>query len=184
MTKRIFDSYPSEEEALAAVTDLQTKGYKAEDLVLLSNKRTQAALEDRTDVEVKSSSDGKGGDSFLDKIRRVFTQEEETEENPDTKKRLVEAGLSEEQAIRYAAEVDDGHILIAADEESSGSAIKPLSDPNLDPVAVPDSTDTVTGVGEPTEDITRTTAGDPEPSVESTHPSERNRVDSPPEDKK
>lgn len=180
MVKRVFGSYNSEEEAIHGVEELQEKGYKADDLLLMSNKDKREVLEENTNVEVKSSPISNGnGDSLIDKIKRAFTQETGPEDQATTQEKLVEHGLSEEQASRYAADVEDGKILIAADEASAGSTIRPLTDPNLDPVAEPENLDKVTGKYEPTEDMPRSsmapTPEEPEPSLESTHPAEENR---------
>lgn len=157
MEKRVFGSYNSEEEAISGVEELEGKGYMAKDLLLLSNKDKRAALEENTNVEVKSSPIS-NGNSLLDKIKRAFTQESDAEEPIGTQEKLVEYGLSKEQASYYAADIEDGKILIAADESSAGSTIRPLANPNLDPVAEPENTNTdkVTGYYEPVDDIPRT----------------------------
>lgn len=182
MVKRVFGSYSTEEEAIEGVKELQEKGYTAEDLLLLGNKDTQEVLEENTNVEVKSSPVS-NGNSLMDKIKRAFTQENGPEESTGTVNKLVEYGLSEEQASRYAPEVEEGKVLIAADEESAGSTIRPFADSNLDPVAEPENSDNVTGINEPTEDVPRSSdmetgpsSEDPEPSRESTHPSEENKL--------
>lgn len=184
MVKRVFGSYATEEEAVKAVKELQEKGYKAEDLLLLGNRDTQEVLEEKTDVEIKTSPISNGnGDSLIDKIKLVFTQETGRKDVEKTKDKLAESGLSEKQAARYAEDVENGMVLIAADEESSGSTIRPLTDPNLDPIANAEESDNVSGFHEPTDDIPRNSENevqpsseDPEPSLESTHPAKDNKL--------
>lgn len=156
MEKRVFGSYNSEEEAIHEVEELEEKGYMAKDLLLLSNKDKRAALEENTNVVVKSSPIS-NGNSLLDKIKRAFTQESDTDEPTGTLEKLVEYGLSKEQAAYYAADIEDGKILIAADESSAGSTIRPLANPDLESVAEPENTNTdkVTGNYEPVDEVSR-----------------------------
>lgn len=178
--KRVFGSYKSEEEAIRTVEELQEKGYRAEDLLFLSNKNKREVLEESTEVEVKSSPLS-NNTSLLDKIKQAFTQEAGTEDQTPTEEKLIEYGLSKEQALNYADDVESGAILIAADEESAGSTIRPLADPNLDPV--PDPGVVEGDIYEPIERIqgtyghwTEPSPSNPEPSKESIHPSEENRL--------
>lgn len=182
MVKRVLGSYNTEEEAIRAVRELQGKGYMAEDLLLLSNKTKREALEENTEVEVKSSP-ASNGNSLFDKIKQVFTLEADSEERAGTKEKLIEFGLSKEQSSIYATDVEGGSILIAAEEDSASSTIRPLADPNLDPVADEERTDSATGLIDPDKKPGRNSAGsarpssaDPEPSLESTHPSSLNRL--------
>ncbi|WP_164669723.1 general stress protein [Virgibacillus doumboii] len=117
MANEIYGPYKSNKEAVTKAEILELKGHKGENITIFANKHNANALENRTDITIESDmSVNKTGDSFFDKIKKaVLTDKPDT--NTDLHEKLVEHGISKEQAKTYKEEIELGNVLIVADDE-------------------------------------------------------------------
>lgn len=115
MTNEIYGPYHSEEEVIKAVDIMTLKGFKAENITILANKKLCNQLEKRTDANVESSAEDDSEASIISKIKNVFMDEDKSEFN--FRERLVELGLSEKQAEKYEKDIESGKILVLANDE-------------------------------------------------------------------
>ena len=116
MTKLIIGSYHSEDDAVNAVAVYELKGHLAKNIIILTNQNNINEIKKQTDVEVKSNAPNSEEDSSLtDKIKKIFTYHSNIE--LDTREKLIEFGLSPEDASKCMTEVNSGKIVVLADDE-------------------------------------------------------------------
>lgn len=132
MAKKVIGVFATEEEAEETIQNLESQGYKPEDLTILTDRGNAESLENESDVRLETGvSRNKQDESFMDKIKRAFMQDVGPEEKLSTKERLGSHGLPEEQIPRYAKELESGNFLLLSDE-NSGGRVAPIADDNLD----------------------------------------------------
>lgn len=119
MPKKVIGSYSSEEEAIQAVNAFELKGYDSDDLTVMTGRGKTKELRTFTDANVEKTGSGAGSGSFWEKIKKVLTYDAAT--NLPANQQLTDQGVHPDDAERYAAELDDGKILVTADlkEETS-----------------------------------------------------------------
>lgn len=128
MKRRVAGIYESEEKAKEIVENLQIEGHRPEEIIIVVNDKEKTDwLRDETSAkteklvenpeEVKESSEEKM--SFMEKIKTAFKGQ--TEFSGDTSANdakepfnFTELGFSEEEAGRYAEEINNGNIIILA----------------------------------------------------------------------
>lgn len=116
MASEIFGPYHSTEEAIKEVNILGLKGYKDDNIIVFTNGSNTNALENRTDVNVENDVTEKAHeDSFMDKVKKIFTDEHDS--SPDIHEKLVNQGVSDMQADKYAKDIESGKILILVNDE-------------------------------------------------------------------
>ncbi|RLL40348.1 YsnF/AvaK domain-containing protein [Oceanobacillus piezotolerans] len=116
MVKQVIGSYNSEEEAILAVNRLERDGFEAQDLTIVTNRRGNTeALERQTNINVENgTASSKEDESFWESIKRLFTDEEDTNSvNPTDQ--LINLGLTEEDAAVYREDLAAGGILLLSD---------------------------------------------------------------------
>ncbi|UJL47468.1 general stress protein [Virgibacillus sp. NKC19-16] len=118
MAKEIIGSYPSKDEAVNVVERLELKGFVAKNITIFANSDHKKEMEKRTDVKVKSdATENEDDESFMDKVKKVFTGNSVTDSHIELHEKLVNAGVSEHQAQKYSDEIESGNILVVADDE-------------------------------------------------------------------
>ncbi|WP_077324900.1 general stress protein [Virgibacillus siamensis] len=115
MANEIYGPYHSKEEVIKAVDIMTLKGFKAENITILANKRLSSKLENQTDANVESSEADESETSILNRIKGLFKDEEESE--PTFSERLTALGMSEAQAEKYVEGIESGQILVIANDE-------------------------------------------------------------------
>ncbi|PYZ97688.1 hypothetical protein CR205_03590 [Alteribacter lacisalsi] len=105
--------YETTEETIREIEKLRGEGKTAEQITIASKedhalgkiaRKSDAHVQDVDDLEDPDRDDG-----FFDKVKNVLGQDNSVESNGD---KLIEIGLSEEDAARYEKEVDNGNILV------------------------------------------------------------------------
>lgn len=116
MSKLIVGSYLSQEDAVKAINIYELTGHEAKNIIALTNEENKESLKDLTDVAVKSNSPKDDENlRMTDKIKNIFTDNADLE--LDTLDKLIEYGLSKDDAIRCMTDVNLGKIVILADDE-------------------------------------------------------------------
>ncbi|WP_373895533.1 general stress protein [Virgibacillus natechei] len=118
MANQIIGSYSSKDEAVNVVERLELKGFIANNIIIFANSDYAKEMEKLTDVKVKSDGTANEDDeSFMDKVKKVFTDQTDTDPHMALHEKLINAGISEHQAKKYADEIKSGNILVVADDE-------------------------------------------------------------------
>lgn len=117
MTKYIYGSYLSEDEAIDAASVLELKGLKAKNITILTNHSKVEDLAKLTDVNIQTAN-GKAehNEPILDQIRRRFGKDEP--EETDLYTRLIDdLGIKPEIARKCVDDVQMGRVLMIVDDE-------------------------------------------------------------------
>lgn len=118
MAKEIIGSYPSKDEAVNVVERLELKGFIAKNIIIFANSDYAKEMEKRTDVKVKSDgTTNEYDESFMDKVKKVFTDHTDTDSHIELHEKLINAGVSEHQTKKYVDEIKSGNILVVADDK-------------------------------------------------------------------
>src|SRR5690625_3555864 len=116
MAKLIIGSYTTEENAINAINTYELKGHEAKNITLLTNSSQPEKIESKTDVNVSSISDDvEESADLLTKIKRFIINHPNIE--LDTIEKLVDFGLSKDQAETALRKVQAGKIVVLADDE-------------------------------------------------------------------
>lgn len=116
MSKQIVGSYFSIEEAVKAVNIYELEGHEAKNIIVLTNPENKELLDERTDVAVTDNAPNhKEPSSFTDKIKEMITHQVNFE--LDTHDKLVDYGLSNEDAKKCLADIQTGKTVVLADDE-------------------------------------------------------------------
>ncbi|MGM8365764.1 general stress protein [Virgibacillus sp. W0181] len=130
MTMQRIGAYPTVEEAIHAANNLELKGYKAANIVIFTNKRSQEDIKKYTDVNINHDiTEQDENDSLIDKVKTLFTDSESDEEERSNYEKLVNLGFSEKQATKWTAELEAGSTMIFADDEIRMG--HPISQPEI-----------------------------------------------------
>ena len=115
MTIQIIGKYQSVIDAVKVASGLELKGFKAKNILILTNHK-HGELKDLTDVGVASNRpDEEKPETFLTKVkRRLFNPLDQT---VDLHEKLVQFGVSAEDATTYIEDVESGKTLVIADDE-------------------------------------------------------------------
>jgi hypothetical protein len=137
--RRVAGIYESEEEAKESVENLQVEGHRPEEIIIVVNDKEKTDwLRDETSAkteklvenpeEIEESPEEKM--SFMEKIKTAFKGQ--TEFSGDTSANdakepfnFTEHGFPEDEAERYAAEINKGNIVILAPAASETAADQP-----------------------------------------------------------
>src|SRR5690625_4452492 len=116
MARLIIGSYSTEENAINAINNYELKDNEAKNITLLTNSSQPGKIESKTDVNVSSILDDlEESTDLLTKIKRFIINYPDIE--LDTIEKLVNFGLSKEQAERALTKVQAGKIVVLADDE-------------------------------------------------------------------
>jgi hypothetical protein len=119
MTIQIIGKYQSMIDAANVANGLELKGFKARNILILTNQHPKE-LEAHTDVNIASSlqqieDENETTPTFFDKLKKRMAKH--NNHTLDMHDRLIEFGVSEEQAVRYIADVESGKTVVIADDE-------------------------------------------------------------------
>ncbi|WP_409296509.1 YsnF/AvaK domain-containing protein [Peribacillus sp. SCS-26] len=133
MAKQVVGVFDSQHEAVEAIRGLTSQGYDNDQITVITNRRDNDMLENRTGTTVDSGTGaGTGtdhnGDSFWDKVKDYFTMDDDT----TGRSRLSSLGLSESDESRYASQLDDGKYIVAVDGSGSSAAAGTAYDSGTD----------------------------------------------------
>lgn len=175
MANIVVGSFSTESEAAEMVRDLENKGYKEEDITLLTSKGSSNQLDDQTDIQVENVGTGnKENESFMDKIKRALIQDVGPENNLSTVEKLISYGLSEEQAKDYSRGLEAGNIVLVANDGSGefNRMTAPIADDNIDSLDRTGRTNLADDDLESVSGYQNITADDREPETESEEPAD------------
>ncbi|WP_051348481.1 YsnF/AvaK domain-containing protein [Peribacillus kribbensis] len=147
MAKRVVGVFDSQEEAIQAIRDLTSQGYDTDQISVLTNRRDNSLLEDRTGATVdrdvhSGTAAGNDDESFWDKMKHFFTMDDMT----DTNSRLAGLDLTPAERDAYTSHLDDGKYLVTVDGDTNSSLSDGTyqTDANFG-TAAPGYNDTLTG---------------------------------------
>lgn len=110
---KFIGTYDNETEVLRKIEELKTKGAKEEDVFIASrNKGEVSMVKGRTDVDSKVA-----GGSKVENFLGFLTG------NEPLKKAFAEMGMDQKEAERYFREVENGKIVLIADQDFGSSYI-------------------------------------------------------------
>ena len=116
MTKYIYGSYLSEEEAIKAANGAELKGLKAKNITIISNQSTVEELTERTDVNVQTAAaKSNQHDPIISKIKNVFNRGQSNDSNLYT--RLINLGITPEIAQECIDDVNSGKVIMIVDDD-------------------------------------------------------------------
>lgn len=116
MTKLIVGSYLFKEDAIKAVNIYELTGHQAKNIIILTNHENKSELEKLTDVTVKDYSPEHAKKvSLRDRMKIKVMHYANVE--LDTHEKLVDYGLSIEDAEKCMTDVQMGKIVVLADDE-------------------------------------------------------------------
>lgn len=116
MGKLIVGSYPTKEEAVKAITVYELQGHEAKNIIALTSEKRKESLEKLTDVAVKSdSAEDEDQLTIAERFKNLFTNNTDLE--LDTHDKLLDYGLSAEDAVRCMDDLNAGMIVVLADDE-------------------------------------------------------------------
>ncbi|PLT35409.1 general stress protein [Bacillus sp. V5-8f] len=109
MKKEVYGVYKTREAVIAAIHDLEARGLEDEDITLLAEKEeTLHFARHNEDLNLKIAIDSPEDDTIIDKVLKIFYDAG----NLRPEDNLLEAGLSHEDAEKYANVVKNDGILI------------------------------------------------------------------------
>lgn len=116
MTKVIVGSYLSQEEAVNAVNIYELEGHEAKNIIILAPHESRESLDHHTDVAVTDNrpNEHQPG-TLMDKLKEKITHN--VDFKLDTQERLVDYGLSNEDAAQCLTDMQAGKIVVVADDE-------------------------------------------------------------------
>lgn len=138
MNKQVFGVYDSEEKVLEAVEELQLKGHRPEEIILVAgDSETTSWLRDQTLVKTeklpdeeeisKAEEEPEEELSFIEKIKTAFKGK--TEFKGDTSAnsmkdpfQFTDYGIPQNHAEQYQQDVTDGKIVVLAPVVTSTAA--------------------------------------------------------------
>lgn len=107
----IKGSYDTSEEALAAVEALQAKGYRAEDIRLVSNVRIRDTFMDQTDAKFTATEDygdaiaqEQEDESLWDQIKDFFVLDRDYDRE--------QRDPQDDPLVNYRKDIEDGKIVL------------------------------------------------------------------------
>lgn len=116
MGKLIVGSYSTKEEAVKAITVYELQGHEAKNIIALTSEKRKESLEKLTDVAVKSdSAEDEDQLTIAERFKNLFTNNTDLE--LDTHDKLLDYGLSAEDAVRCMDDLNAGMIVVLADDE-------------------------------------------------------------------
>lgn len=126
MTKRIVGTFKSEEEVLETLDALEAEGYLSKDLQILTTNKDADNLRGSTEVFVESGeaeSEKAVKQSLIDKVKGAVPFMDDPEDPSLVREKLMEMGVSHEEAMKFAPSGDTGSIFIIAEEHPDGNAV-------------------------------------------------------------
>lgn len=114
MTKLIVGTYHSREEAINAINIFELTGHESKNIIVLTNKENAKKLNIKGLVKTDTPESNQKKPSFSNKFKDFFTRKIDFE--LDTVEKLVDYGISQEEAEKCLADVKAGKIVVLADD--------------------------------------------------------------------
>ncbi|MFA1819828.1 general stress protein [Virgibacillus oceani] len=116
MGNEVFGPYESTDEVRKMVTTLELKGYKSSNISLFTHEDHTEDLIKNTDVNVESEADDQNNQpTFMEKMQSLFSNN--TDSHSTLHEKLTEGNISEKQAEKFIEAIEDGEIVIIADNQ-------------------------------------------------------------------
>ncbi|WP_082683633.1 general stress protein [Fictibacillus sp. FJAT-27399] len=118
MGKHVIGVYESEEAAVSAVQQLQLRGYDTDEISVVTNHDHYTdTVETITGATVDNVNEKPHKESFLDKLKAAFMDDEYTNSKNSLGERLSDYGIPDREAASYASDVESGKILLMVDSD-------------------------------------------------------------------
>jgi len=118
----MLGSYKTQDEVIKAIDVYQLGGHEASNIVILTNEANVESLEEKTSNQITiktntqtNENEGEEDQSMFEKIKETMSPTDDFE--IDTVEKLIAYGLTPEEAERSIKEVENGHIVVLADDE-------------------------------------------------------------------
>lgn len=115
MTKRVLGLYNTIEETRNEIAVFELSGHESKNVVIFVNDIDGSLFNDHHVVNLDTNQATGNDESFIEKVKENFTTQDVP--NFNTTEKLVEYGLSEDEAIKALAGVKDDKIVVIVDDE-------------------------------------------------------------------
>ncbi len=117
MAKHLLGAYPTEEDLRKAVTVYELSGHESKHVVVFTNEEQAQALGNRTRFTIKTDSPAEVEESagMMTKLKERFKNAIDVE--LDTTEKLMDYGLSEEDAEMALYQAKLGQFVVIVDDE-------------------------------------------------------------------
>ncbi|GAB3061231.1 general stress protein [Virgibacillus ainsalahensis] len=117
MGQEVFGPFSARDEAVNLVNSLELKGYSAQNITVFTHRNDTSDMKKHTDVNVESNvTEEKREESFTDKVKKIFFNDNTEDTDSDIYDKLMDLGMSDQQASKYIEEIESGKILVIADD--------------------------------------------------------------------
>ncbi|MER2227073.1 MAG: YsnF/AvaK domain-containing protein [Carnobacterium sp.] len=148
MSKFVKGSYLTLEEARIAIDEVVTEGYDKNLITLVTNRETADTLPNDLDVGVstehadKNEGNDKSDESFMDKVKNVFTMSDDEAENANVD--TTDEGYEADETVlsSYKDDIKNGSIVVLVDDFAEEPGAEDFD--NSTPFGATDATDTPT----------------------------------------
>lgn len=128
MSKQVVGVYESEEAVVTAVQQLQSRGYETEEISVITNHDHYTdSVETITGASVDNVTEEHRHESFFDKLKHAFNNEDHNRSHNNLGERLSDYGIPPSEASSYANDVEAGKILLVVDSEQNLDAVNGAS---------------------------------------------------------
>ncbi|MGY0401569.1 general stress protein [Carnobacterium jeotgali] len=162
MDRRVEGTYMSKEEAVSAIERLINEGYLADEIIIVTNEKTESQLEDLTLVEVDAVDPGEGL-SLWEKLKQSFSFGRYDSDEPSNP--LEDYGVEEGSGDHFTEALENDEIVILVNS-GGPSNLNHLSQVNEAALNGEDSSNNENGAftpsETPTKEETEATPGDGE----------------------
>lgn len=132
MVRRVLASYFSEDKLVDTLTEFKMKGYTSEDFLIFTAEVDVNSIHAHTDEFLERlptiRRDLNSG-TVVEEIKKSFAEGSGTKPPFISLDKLIELGISREEASVYGIEADDGNILVLVEEKEA----KNKSETHLEP---------------------------------------------------
>lgn len=130
MKKRVIGVYATNYEAVKAIENLQKDGVAPEHISAVCRQDyNPAPLVEKTGVTVESEAGNHQNRNFWDELKNFFSAQPDTDVTYH--EHLSALGLSDQDAIRYGREIDEGRIVILVDKDAGPHDYQNLSNEDM-----------------------------------------------------
>ncbi|MCQ6265115.1 general stress protein [Fictibacillus sp. WQ 8-8] len=117
MGKHVIGVYESEEAVVSAVQQLQLRGYDTDEISVVTNHDHYTDTVETITGATVDNVEEPHKESFLDKLKAAFMDDEYTNSKNSLGERLSDYGIPDREAASYASDVESGKILLMVDSD-------------------------------------------------------------------
>lgn len=120
MARRVLASYFSEDKLADTLNEFKTKGYTSQDFLIFTAEISVESIHAHTDdilERLPSIRRSTNTQPLIKEIKHDLNDGSRVEPVAVSMDKLIELGISSEDAAAYGSEADDGNILILVNEE-------------------------------------------------------------------